>query len=44
MQIIELIRSHRTELDARGIQRVLLFGSSARDDATVGSDVDLLVE
>jgi predicted nucleotidyltransferase len=43
-EVIRTIRNHRDELDRRGIRRVLLFGSLARDERTASSDVDLLVD
>lgn len=41
---IELLRQSKPELQARfGVTRLALFGSTARDAATSGSDVDVLV-
>jgi predicted nucleotidyltransferase len=43
-RVLELLRSHRGELEARfGVKHLALFGSTARDSAKAGSDVDLLV-
>jgi uncharacterized protein len=42
--ILSLLASHRGELHDRGVRRLSLFGSFARDEANDGSDVDLLVE
>lgn len=36
--------THRDDFRRRGIRSLALFGSVARDEASPGSDVDLLVE
>jgi len=41
---LELLRDHRAEMAAMGLKSVAVFGSVARNEATPGSDVDLLVE
>ncbi|MEQ1931571.1 MAG: HigA family addiction module antitoxin [Parvularculaceae bacterium] len=38
------LRAHKDELRKRGIERLYLFGSVARDEARAGSDVDLFFE
>jgi predicted nucleotidyltransferase len=44
-QVIETLRAQRPLLHARfGVARLALFGSVARDEGILGSDVDLLVE
>ncbi len=43
-KVLELLRSHLTELQGRGVKSLALFGSVARDEARSDSDVDLLVE
>jgi predicted nucleotidyltransferase len=43
-EALEIIARHQAELRALGVQRLSLFGSVARDDATSASDVDVLVE
>lgn len=43
-EVLERLRGHRVELAAMGVKSLALFGSVARDEATAGSDVDLLVE
>ena len=43
-QIIKTLHNHRALLDTFGIARLSLFGSFARDEGSVESDVDLLVE
>ncbi len=41
---LELLKRSKPELQARfGVTRLALFGSMARDTATNGSDVDILV-
>jgi len=42
--IIRLLSEHRAELEELGVKSLSLFGSAARDEATAGSDVDILVE
>jgi predicted nucleotidyltransferase len=43
-EIIELLQSHRREIDELGVTRISLFGSAARGDLTPQSDVDMVVE
>jgi uncharacterized protein len=43
-QVIAILRAHEAELRRAGIRHVSLFGSVARGDAEVDSDVDLLVD
>lgn len=41
---VELLARSKPELQARfGVTRLALFGSTARDSATSGSDVEILV-
>jgi len=41
---LELLKNSKPELQSRyGVTRLALFGSTARDTATSGSDVDVLV-
>ncbi|MEJ2670460.1 MAG: hydroxyethylthiazole kinase, partial [Gammaproteobacteria bacterium] len=41
---LELLRRSKSELQVRfGVTQLALFGSTARDTATTGSDVDVLV-
>ena len=42
--VLAVLKAHETELRARGVARVALFGSLARGDARPDSDVDLMVE
>ena len=41
-QVIAALREHEPELKAAGIQRLSLFGSTARGDRGLDSDIDLL--
>jgi uncharacterized protein len=42
--VITTLRVHETELHRAGIRHLWLFGSVARGDGTVDSDVDLVAE
>ena len=42
--VIQLLRDHESDLKAAGVVHLRLFGSVARGDASLQSDVDLLVE
>ncbi len=43
-RVLELLSRSKPELQVRfGVTRLALFGSIARDTATSGSDVDILV-
>ena len=45
MQALELLRKHKSILTKRfGVSRLALFGSTARNTATSGSDLDVLVD
>ncbi len=41
-QILATLRAHEQQLKDSGIVRLWLFGSTARDEASPDSDVDLL--
>jgi uncharacterized protein len=41
---ISLLKAHEAELRRLGIQRLYLFGSTARGDARADSDVDLFFD
>jgi predicted nucleotidyltransferase len=41
--VLALLTTHRGEIERFGVESLLLFGSVARGEAAVGSDVDLLV-
>jgi predicted nucleotidyltransferase len=43
-QILNILQAHRSEINAFGVQSLMMFGSVARDEARRDSDVDLLVE
>jgi uncharacterized protein len=43
-RVLEALRRHESELRARGVTRLALFGSTARGDLGPESDVDLLIE
>jgi len=43
-EILELLAKHKPELELRlGVRDLALFGSTARDEATGKSDIDILV-
>ena len=42
-ELLTILRAHESELRARGVDTLTLFGSMARGDATGASDVDLAV-
>ena len=43
-QVLEIISSHKKELDSFGVKSLAIFGSVARDEALWESDIDVLVE
>ena len=43
-EIIQLITDHKAKLNELGLRSISNFRSVARDEATTGSDIDLLVE
>ena len=42
-KIVALLRAHHADLERFGVRSLRLFGSTARNEADSGSDVDLLV-
>lgn len=42
--ILAILARHRDELTDYGVESLALFGSASREEATVESDIDLLVE
>jgi len=43
-EVLSLVAAHRKELERLGVKTLNLFGSVARDEARLDSDVDFLVE
>jgi len=43
-EAIGRLKAHETELKRLGVERLYLFGSTARGDATESSDVDLFFD
>lgn len=43
-QIIAMVHEHRNQLRLAGVQRIGLFGSFARNEQHLDSDVDFLIE
>lgn len=43
-QAIQIMREHADEIRARGVTRLALFGSIARDEAHDDSDIDVVVD
>jgi predicted nucleotidyltransferase len=43
-EVLRILASHRDEFEAMGVRELAIFGSVARDEATEGSDVDVLVD
>lgn len=44
-QVLQILNEHKTEIKERfGVKSLTLFGSTARDENTPTSDIDLLVE
>ncbi len=42
-EILTLLKQHKPDLTAIGVKSLAVFGSVARDEADVGSDIDILV-
>jgi predicted nucleotidyltransferase len=42
--VIETLRRHRAELQEAGVEHLVLFGSVARGESSVQSDIDLMAE
>ncbi len=43
-EILNLLRSHKKELEKFGVKKIGIFGSFIRGEASSGSDVDVVVE
>ncbi|EKO33150.1 MULTISPECIES: nucleotidyltransferase family protein [Leptospira] len=44
VEVQDILIEHKQELLSLGVQKLLLFGSVARNEAREGSDVDILVQ
>ncbi|MCW3106759.1 MAG: putative nucleotidyltransferase [Segetibacter sp.] len=42
--ILQTLEAHQKQLEAYGVQEIGLFGSYVRNEATINSDIDLLVD
>jgi len=42
--VLAILRAHEASLRQRGVKRAALFGSTARGEATAGSDIDIMIE
>lgn len=42
--VLSVLRAHHADLDKHGVRSLLLFGSTARNEARDDSDIDLLVD
>ncbi len=43
-QALAILRRHEKDLRARGVSRVAVFGSVARDESGPASDLDIMIE
>ncbi|MGK7943848.1 MAG: nucleotidyltransferase family protein [Microcystaceae cyanobacterium] len=43
-EVLKIVATHREQLEKLGVKSLSLFGSVARDEARLDSDVDFLVE
>lgn len=43
-EVLALLGGYRAELKEYGVKSIAIFGSVARNEATEGSDIDILVE
>ncbi len=43
-ELLNVLASHREELEERGVRSLAIFGSAARGETGADSDVDVLVE
>jgi uncharacterized protein len=45
LQVLSILESHKSDFATRfGVERIGVFGSVARDEATEGSDVDIIAQ
>ena len=42
--VLGILKKHRHELEAFGVKSIALFGSAAKGEAQLESDIDILVE
>ncbi len=42
--VLSVLRAHHPDLEKHGVRSLLLFGSTARNEAREDSDIDLLVD
>ncbi len=42
--VLSILRAHRPDFEKHGVRSLLLFGSTARNEARDDSDIDLLVD
>ena len=43
-EALAILAKHHDEIEALGVKSLALFGSVARNEASAGSDIDILVE
>ena len=43
-EALRILKRHEGELREQGVSRAALFGSVARDEARIGSDIDVMIE
>lgn len=43
-EVIEILRSHKKDIERFGVKRIGIFGSFSRDEGGEHSDIDLVVE
>jgi hypothetical protein len=43
-RVVQLLRDHRAGIEGFGVRDISLFGSVARDEASAGSDLDVMVD
>jgi predicted nucleotidyltransferase len=43
-EALQILRDHQTELNRRGVRHAAIFGSTARGESDVNSDIDILID
>ena len=43
-EALQILRDHQTDLNRRGVMHAAIFGSLARGEADVSSDIDILID